>query len=285
MQRRVAVVTGANSGIGLETAVALASAGDRVVIACRDDTKASAAVTTIVARSGSEDVERVHLDLITPSGAREAAQEVARRFDRLDVLVNNAGLILDRRTVTPDGFEAMFAVNHLGHFSWTDELTGILAETGGSRVINVASAAHWFAVGGLDFDDLDAARFFNGWLQYGRTKLANILFTQELARRVRSAGICVSSLHPGTIASGFGGEGDTAGVTGLGLDLARRFMRTPEAGADCTVWLATSSTGADLDRSGGYWTGRRPGRLAPWARRRGDAARLWSVSEDLAATN
>ncbi len=284
MDQRTVVITGASGGIGLEAAVMLASAGDRVVIACRNEQKAQMAVVHIASRSGAADVESVALDLASLSSVRECAAGLGRRCERIDVLVNNAGLIRSERDTTVDGFEMTFGVNHLGHFLLTGLVADQVKAAPSPRVINVASAAHWFAVGGLRFEDLQSVRFYNAWLAYGRSKLANILFTDELARRWKADGVCVSSAHPGTVRTGFGQDGDTKGITDGLLDVSRAFSTTPDRGADTPVWLATASAGVDLDRSGTFWANRKPGFRSPWARRRIDAARLWSVSEDLIAS-
>ena len=281
MTQRTVVITGANTGIGLETAVGLASAGDRVVIACRTPSKAEAAVVEITERSGSDAVEWVQLDLASLASVRAAAAEIGRRCERVDVLINNAGLIQSGRATTVDGFEMTFGVNHLGHFLLTDLLHDLIVEAPTPRVVNLASVAHWFAVGGLDFDDLQMLRFYNVWIAYGRSKLANILFSDELARRWRDDGVCVSSVHPGVVRSGFGQDGDTRGLADRLIDISRPFSITPDRGADTSLWLATSSTGVDLERSGTFWSNRTPGRRAPWARKRIDGARLWAESREL----
>lgn len=284
MQQRTIVITGANTGIGLETAVSLASAGERVIIACRNATKAAAAVGEISARSGSSDVSSVALDLGSLASVRDCAAELGRTCDRIDVLINNAGLIQSGRETTVDGFETTFGVNHLGHFLLTDLVGDLVKESPTPRVINLASVAHWFAVGGLNFDDLQSVRFYNVWVAYGRSKLANILFTDELARRWRDAGVCVSSVHPGVVRSGFGQDGDTRGVTDGLIDISRPFSISPDRGADTSVWLATAAAGADLARSGTFWANRKPSLRAPWARKKVDAARLWAGSEQLIAS-
>jgi len=284
MEQRTIVITGGNTGIGLETAVSLASAGERVVIACRNPAKAEAAVTEISTRSGSGDVESVALDLASLASVRSCAEELARRCERVDVLINNAGLIQSGRDTTVDGFEMSFGVNHLGHFLLTDLVGDLVKSAPTPRVINLASMAHWFAVGGLNFDDLQSVRFYNVWVAYGRSKLANILFADELGRRWHDAGVCVSSVHPGVVRSGFGQDGDTRGITDGLLDVSRAFSITPDRGADTSVWLATSTAGADLERSGTYWANRKPALRAPWARKKIDAARLWAESEELIAS-
>jgi NAD(P)-dependent dehydrogenase (short-subunit alcohol dehydrogenase family) len=284
MEQRTVVITGANTGIGLETAVSLASAGDRVLIACRNPVKAADAVREISTRADSSDVSAVALDLASLASVRECADELGRTCDRIDVLINNAGLMLSRRETTVDGFETTFGVNHLGHFLLTDLLGDLVKAAPAPRVVNLASMAHWFAVGGLNFDDLQSVRFYNAWVTYGRSKLANILFTKELARRWHDDGVCVSSVHPGVVRSGFGQDGDTRGVTDGLLDLSRAFSVMPDRGADTSVWLATAAAGADLAKSGTYWSNRKPALLAPWGRRSADSARLWAESRELIDT-
>ena len=281
MKQRTVVITGANSGIGKETAVALAAAGDRVIIACRNAAKAAEAREEIARRSRSEAVETASLDLASFASIRACAADLAERCSEIDVLINNAGLMVTRRSTTADGFETSFGVNHLGHFLFTGLLADLVKAAETPRVINLASLAHNFAVGGLKWDDLQAVGHFNGWSAYGRAKLANIYFTQELAKRWRANGVCVSCLHPGTVNSGFGRDGDTHGWSDRLIGFAPLVSIPPDRGADTSVWLAIAPTGADLDRSGTYWVKRRPGRLAPWARRPADAARLWEISESL----
>lgn len=277
------MITGANTGIGKETAVALAAAGDRVVIACRDAARAAEAVMDISSRSHSTAVESVPLDLASFASISEAADELGRRVARVDVLINNAGLIQSGRRTTVDGFEMTFGVNHLGHFLFTNLLRDLITAAPAPRVVNVASVAHWFAVGGLNFEDLQSVGSYNVWVAYGRSKLANIYFTTELARRWRGDGVAVSAVHPGVVASGFGADGDTRGVTDGLIDFSRPFSVSPQRGAETSVWLATADPGGDLSRSGTYWSNRRPGRLARWARRPTDAARLWLASEQMTA--
>lgn len=281
MQQRTVVITGANTGIGLETAVALAAAGDRVLIACRNPAKAQTAVNEISTRAQSSDVDSVSLDLSSFASVRSCAAELGARCDRVDVLINNAGLIQSGRETTVDGFETTFGVNHLGHFLLTDLVADLVKAAPAPRVINVASTAHWFAVGGLNFDDLQSIRHYNVWIAYGRSKLANIHFSDELARRWQDDGVCVSSVHPGVVSSGFGADGDTRGITDSLIDISRPFSITADRGANTSVWLATAGAGADLTRSGTYWSNRKPGLRAPWSKRRTDAAHLWSASEQL----
>lgn len=281
MSQRTVVITGANSGIGKETAVALAAAGDRVVLACRNAVKAEAAAAEISKRALSTDVETVPLDLASFASIRECAAELERRCTRIDVLINNAGLILSKRELTAEGFEMTFGVNHLGHFLLTDLLRPLVVAADKPRVINVASAAHWMAPNGLKFNDLQSIRHYNGWVAYGRSKLANIYFSDELATRWKSDGVCVSSLHPGSVNSNFGLDGDTTGLSGKLMNISGIVTVSPVQGADTSVWLATTEAGGDLGRTGTYWSNRTPGTRAPWARRPAEATRLWSESRKL----
>lgn len=281
MSQRTVVITGANSGIGKETAVALAASGDRVVLACRNAAKAGAAATEIAERARSNDVEVVPLDLSSFASIRDCSTELERRCSQIDVLINNAGLILSKRELTAEGFEMTFGVNHLGHFLLTDLLRPLVIAAEAPRVINVASAAHWMAPNGLKFNDLQSIRHYNGWITYGRSKLANIYFTDELAKRWKSDGVCVSSLHPGMVNSNFGLDGDTVGLSGKLMDVSGIVTVSPVQGADTSVWLAMTEAGGDLSRTGTFWSSRKPGLRAPWARRPADAARLWSESRKL----
>ncbi len=282
MGERTVVITGGNSGIGLETAVGLATMGDRVVIACRNRTKAAAAAEQIRERSGGGAVETATLDLTSFASIRACAADLATRTPTIDVLINNAGLILSNREVTEDGFETTFGTNHLGHFLLTRLLEPQIKAAAAPRVINVSSVAHMFAVGGLKFDNLQAERRYNMWIVYGRSKLANIYFTQELAHRWAEDGVVCQTVHPGSVNSHFGSDGDTKGLTGFAINhLAPIIMITPERGARTSVFLATSPEGGQA--SGTYWVRNRKGRLMPWAKRPVDARRLWDVSEQYVA--
>jgi NAD(P)-dependent dehydrogenase (short-subunit alcohol dehydrogenase family) len=278
---RTVVVTGANSGVGLETAVALASAGDRVLLACRNRAKGESALAEVHRRSGRDDAELVDLDLADFASVRAAAADIADRVPTVDVLVNNAGLILSTRSTTAQGFETTFGVNHLGHFLLTALLEEQIRSAPEPRVINVSSVAHHWAFGGLDFADLQSERWYHGWLAYGRSKLANIHFTQELARRWPD--VAVNALHPGTVTSGFGHDGDTRGISSLLMQAAPLVAVDAAAGAATSIFLATADEGRRI--TGRYWVRRHIGRTARWARRREDDERLWAESERLVAAH
>ena len=281
MTQRTVVITGANSGIGLETAVALAAIGDRVVICCRNPERAATALDDIRTRSGNDTVESVTLDLADFDSIRSCSAELAERAPTIDVLINNAGLILSERETTAQGFEATFGVNHLGPFLFTDLLEPQIKASELPRVINVSSLAHVWALGGLRFSRLNGGKRYHGWLAYGRSKLCNIYFTQELARRWADDGVAVNAVHPGPVNTHFGQDGDMKGLSGLLMKAAPLVTISPDRGAATSVFLATSDDGGE--QTGLYWSKSKPGRTAPWAKRPEAARRLWDVSEQYIA--
>ena len=281
MTGKTVVITGGNSGIGLSTAVALAGAGARVLITARDRPRAEAAVDEIKSRSGSASAEHVLFDLSSLASVRSGAADILARCDRIDVLVNNAGVVLSERRETVDGLETTFVVNHLGHFLLTDLLLDRIKAGAPSRIVNVASTAHRSARRGLDFDDLQAERDYRGMQVYAKSKLANIYFTTELARRLAGTGVTVNCVHPGTVATGYGRDGDSRGLLAFGLKVIKPFILTPDKGALTSVYLASSPEVADV--SGEYFVRSRPGRLSRVARDQEAAVRLWEASEKLVA--
>jgi retinol dehydrogenase 12 len=279
MKRQVAVVTGANSGIGLETAVGLARLGASTVLACRDPDRAAQAADEVRKRAATEDVHVVALDLADLASVRACAEEVLGRFGRLDVLVNNAGGIWSSRQTTAQGFELTFGVNHLGPFLLTRLLAERLVRSAPSRVVNVSSFGHHFALTGMRFGDLQSQRGYVALEVYGRTKLANILFARELSRRLGALGVTANAAHPGPVRSGFGMDGDLGGISGWGNRVVRNFEISSEAGARTSIFLASSAELAG--RGGGYWVRCRPGHMSRHARSESEATRLWQVSEEL----
>ncbi len=273
---RTVVITGANSGIGLETAAALASAGARIVMGCRNPVTAAAAVDEVRRRSGNEAVETRPLDLADLEQVRRFADDLSD-LDRIDVLINNAGLMLDQRAESAQGHEMMFATNHLGPFLLTSLLTDQVVAAPHARIINVASVAHRLAPRGVDWNDIERRDRFHMWTVYGQTKLANILHADELARRLWDRGVVVHSLHPGNVASGFGGHGDLHGFY-AGLFRAGRFVLiTPEEGSRTSVHLASSPDA--LRTTGEYWSRRRRSSPSRAGRDVLGAAELWRRSE------
>jgi NAD(P)-dependent dehydrogenase (short-subunit alcohol dehydrogenase family) len=280
MQGKTVVVTGGNSGIGFETAAALASMGARVVLTARNADKGRAAVSALTQRvDGKGQVQLVVFDLADLASVRRGAAEILEQAPRLDVLVNNAGLVLTERAETVDGYEATFAINHLGPFLLTNLLLERLTASAPSRVVNVASTAHNAARKGIPFDDLQSTRSYRGMRVYGESKLANILFTLELARRFEGRGVTANSLHPGTVRTGYGGDGDTRGFLAFGIKIASPFFLSPAKGARTSVYLASSPDVEDV--SGEYFVKCKPRKPRRWARDPEAAQRLWQVSEEL----
>jgi len=287
MTGKVVLITGANSGIGKEAAVALARLGATVVVGARHEQRGRKALNEIKRRSRVLDdrVTLVPLDLAKFRSIRDAAATVLDQHDRLDVLVNNAGGIISDRRVTEDGFEMMFGVNHLGHFLLTQLLLERLQQSAPARIINVSSIAHHLA-GGMTFADLQHERFFNGTAVYNETKLANVLFTMELARRLEGTGVVANCLHPGAVRSGFGAAGDTRGFERLILLLGKPFMVSSHRGAQPIIRLAALERYEEA--TGGYYVG---GYLSRCAKHSASAAgrdpatarQLWDVSEALVA--
>jgi len=280
---RVVVVTGANVGIGLETAAGLAAVGATTVLACRNPVKAESAAADVRARASSDDVHTVALDLADLASVRACARELEARFEHIDVLVNNAGGILQEQGRTAQGFEKTFGVNYLGPFLLTNLLLERLVRSaegsGDGRVVNVASVAHHWAK--LDWDDLQTTRRYRPFKAYGRSKLADILFTRALAARLAGTAVTANALHPGNVRSGFGMDGDLRGYRGLGVKIYRPAEISPAAGARTSIYLASSAEMAG--KSGGYYVRCKPGHPSRRARSHEDAARLWRESERLVA--
>lgn len=278
---KISIVTGANSGIGKVTAEALARRGDRVVMMCRNLNKAEAARQEIIRLSGNPNVEIIQVDFASQRQIRTAAEQFLARYDKLDVLVNNAGFLAsDKRELTEDGIEATFAVNHLGYFLLTCLLMPALekaaAENGEARVVCVASEAHRYAP--FSLDNLQMERGYSGIKAYCVSKLCNILFASELARRTAGKNIFVNSLHPGAVNSGF--AQNTPGWFALLFKLVKPFLISEREGAETSIYLATSPEVKGI--SGGYFYKKRMRRnMIPLATDAETARRLWEISEQL----
>ena len=280
MKGKTVVVTGGNSGIGFETAVALASMGARVLVTARHADKGRGAVSAITQRLGGDaQVQLVVFDLADLASVRQGAAEILEQAPRLDVLVNNAGLVLTERAETVDGYEATLATNHLGPFLLTNLLLDRMKGSAPSRIVNVASSAHNAARHGMRFDDLQSEKRYRGMQVYGQSKLANILFTLELARRLADSAVTANSLHPGTVRTGYGGDGDTRGFLAFGIKIASPFFLSPAKGARTSVYLASSPDVEGI--SGQYFVKCKPKRPRSWAQDPEAARRLWQVSEEL----
>ena len=271
---KVVLVTGATGGIGKATAIGLAAAGAHVAITGRDPARTQQAAREINAASGGQ-VDEFVADLSRQSDVRRLAAEVLQRLPRLHVLVNNVGGYWNTRHVTEDGLEHTFAVNHLAPFLLTNLLLDRLAQSPVARVVTVASQAH--TMGRIDFDDLQGERSYSGVRAYNQSKLANLLFTYELARRLRGSPVTANAVHPGVVRTSFGAE-DPSGIQRLVVPLARPFMKSPAQGAATSIHAA-SAPGLDCV-TGGYL---RNGRLYKSSGRSHDVAcatRLWRVSAE-----
>ena len=280
MQGKTVVVTGGNSGMGFETAAALATMGARVLVTARNADKGRAAIAALAQRTGGEGrCQLVVFDLADLSSVRRGAAEILDVAPRLDVLVNNPGAVLSERAETVDGLEATFATNHLGPFLLTNLLLERIRASGPSRIVNVASTAHAAARQGIPFDDLQSEHRYAGMRVYGQSKLANILFTLELARRLEGSGVTANSLHPGTVRTGYGADGDARGLLALGIKIAGPFFLSPAKGARTSIYLASSPEVAGV--SGEYFVKCRPKEPRRWAQDPDAARRLWQVSEEL----
>lgn len=276
---RIALVTGATSGLGLETARALARGGMAVVVHGRTPERCEAAVAEVRRTVPDARVEWVAGDLAAQAQVRALAAEVRRRHDRLHVLVNNAGAVFQSRRRSPDGIELTLAVNHLAPFLLTAELLGALRAGAPARVVAVSSVAHEGAL--IDFDDLQLERGYRPFAAYARSKLANLLFTYELDRRAAGTGVRANAVHPGLVRTAIGAKGGR--LTGLGWWLVQRRHRRlavgPQDGARAIVDVAAAP---ELEGVGGaYFAGGRRAVSSPASRDPEAAARLWAASEAL----
>ncbi|HEY3820438.1 MAG TPA: SDR family oxidoreductase [Polyangiaceae bacterium] len=275
MQGKTVLVTGANQGIGKATAIALAAKGAHVVMVARNAEKGRAALAEVEA-AGTAGAELIVADLSSQDQVRRAAAELKAKHRRLDVLVNNAGVFVPERHTTVDGLEETFALNHLGYFLLTRELLDVLQATPGARIVNVSSDAHRSAK--MHWDDLQFERTpYRGFKVYGQSKLANVLFTYELARRLEGTGVTANCLHPGVIASGFGQTYGSA-VSVL-IKLARPFLLNTEEGARTSVYLASSPEVAGV--TGKYFSKCKPVKSNRVSYDVQSQQKLWSLSEQL----
>ena len=271
---KVALVTGASSGIGKETAIALAQMGATVVCMSRDPERAAAEIR---ARSGSSKVETLAADLSTIVGAKTAAAAYRQHHPALHILVNNAGTVHPTREVTQDGLEKTIALNHMGYFVLTTELLPMLQACAPARIVSVASMGHRHAK--LDVDDLAMTKGWSIMLAYGNSKLCNVLMTTELGRRLAGTGVTANCLHPGGVRTNIWDQGGIAGKL-VGV-LGWPFMVTAAQGADTIIWLASSPECEG--KTGGYWYKRKLEKTTKAAQDPALAAQLWAKSAALVA--
>ena len=278
MRGKVCLVTGANSGIGRVAALELAERGATVVLVCRSEERGAPVLAEIGRRSGGGNATLLTADLSSQRQVREAAADFLERFDRLDVLINNAGVAgWGNRLVTEDGLERTFAVNHLAPFLLTGLLLDRLLASAPARVVTVSSAAH--KCYRLHLDDLQGERRYSGFGAYSRSKLANVLFTQELSRRLEGTGVTANCLHPGVVATGIFRNIPRW----MRVILTSQLVLSPEKGADTVLYLATAPEVAAV--TGQYFVRRRPVRSSRASRDAAAARRLWEASEALTAAS
>jgi NAD(P)-dependent dehydrogenase (short-subunit alcohol dehydrogenase family) len=276
---RVIVVTGATSGLGKEATRALAALGPRLYLVARDPARGEATIAGLTAETGNRDLHLVVGDLACQARVHDVADELLATGDPIHVLLNNAGMIAGlRRTESPDGIESTFALNHLAYFTLTLLVLARLQASTPARIVNVASDAYKDAKGRFDFDDYDARAYYSPLRQYGRSKLANILFTRELARRVEGSGVTANAAAPPRLtATRF--AHNVHPLARVALTVWSPFALSPKKGAAPLVHLCRAPEVEGLN--GTYWSGMRQPELQPAATNDDDARRLWALSESL----
>ena len=273
LKGKIAIVTGANSGMGLATVEALSDKGATVIMLCRSEERGRKAIAKLT-ETKERDLDMILCDLGDYASIRNFAARVKEKYPRIDILVNNAGFISLDRQETKEGVERQFGINHLGHFLLTNQLLDMMRP--GSRIVNVASGAH--KVGKIHFDDINLKRHFNVITAYSQSKLANVLFTRELARRLKRRRITVNCCHPGAVATNIGIDRETGfGKTVTGL--LKPFFLTPAEGARTAIYLAVSDEVRHI--TGGYFYRCRIAKSSKRSKSRKLAGRLFELSEKM----
>jgi NAD(P)-dependent dehydrogenase (short-subunit alcohol dehydrogenase family) len=274
MAGKTVLITGGTGGIGRASAIGLASMGARVGITGRDRERAERAAVAIAHASGSSAIDVFVADMSSQAEVRRLADEVLAAYPRLDVLLNNVGGFWANRHITADGLEHTFALNHLAPFLLTSLLLERLKASAPARVVTVSSAAQ--SMGRIDFDDLMGERKYSGQRAYNQSKLANVMFTYELSKRLAGSGVTATALHPGMTSTAFSAEDPALGLL---VDILRPFMQSAAQGADPAVFLASSPDVEGV--SGGYFAKRKPKGSHESSYDPATTARLWRVSTDL----
>ena len=275
MKDKVVMVTGANSGIGKAASIALAKMGTTVVMVARNAEKGEAARSEIIRDSQNNSADLFLADLSSLESVRQLAAEFQKKYSKLHVLINNAGLFNQRRHITTDGYENTFATNYLSPFLLTNLQLDLLKASAPSRIINVSSVGHYN--GHINFDDLNLEKEYGGWKAYGQSKLALVLFTHELAKKLQGTGVTVNSVHPGTVATNIWAR--PLGPAGFIMGLPKLFMKSPEKGAETIVYLASSSDANGFN--GEYLEKLKVKKSSDESYNEEIAQRLWDVSAKL----
>ena len=273
-KNKIIIVTGANSGMGKAISIELAKT-NTVIMLCRNKARGEEALREVIDQSGNTQVDLMICDLGSQRDIRNFCTEFKAKYDHLDVLINNAGVILPRRHETSDGIELQFGVNHLGHFLLTNLLLEYLVNSKPARIINVASGAHKI---GKIHEDVNLKKNYKVWRAYAQSKLANILFTYELAEGLNGTGVTVNCLHPGAVATSMGINRDT----GFGTLITRAlkpFFRSSEKGAETTIFLATSPD--MIETTGKYFCNKKPISSSKRSYDKNLAKKLWTLSEEM----
>ena len=275
MRGKVCLVTGGSSGIGKATALGLANMGATVIVVGRDRSRGEAAVTEIKQKSNNDAVDLMLADLSSQASIRRLAEDFKDRYQQLHVLINNAGVFTSKHTVTVDGIETTFAVNHLAPFLLTNLLLDVLKASAPARIINITSSGE--RSGTINFDNLQGEGRYSGFQAYNQSKLAMILFTYELARKLEGTGVTVNCVHPGVVVTNLGRG--SSGAFGLLLRLMRPFFSSPEKGAETPIYLASSPEVEGV--SGKYFAKKAEAKSSERSYDTVTARRLWQVSAEL----
>jgi len=280
MKGKVCMITGANSGIGKATALGLVKMGTTVVMVCRNRNRGEAAMDEIKAQSGNESVELMIADLASQKSIRQLVKDFTDKYQQLHVLINNAGVAKANRTLTVDGIETTFAINYLAPFLLTNLLLDALKASTPARIVNVSSMVHKW--GAIDFDNLQGEKQYDMDKAYNQSKLAIVLFTYELARRLQGTGVTVNSLEPGLVATNFGRE-----YTGfkrlMTTKIWRSFVKSPEKGAETSIYLVSSLEVEGI--TGKHFTNKKATKSSKRSHDESVWQRLWQVSEELTELN
>ncbi|MFQ5583478.1 MAG: SDR family oxidoreductase [Calditrichia bacterium] len=276
MKNKICLITGANSGIGKAAAAGLAELGATVVLTCRNEEKGERAISEIRKETANGELYSLPADLSSQKSVRQLAENFRSQFQQLHVLISNAATFYTKLHYSVDGIEMQFAVNHLSHFLLTNLLLDVIKQSAPARIINVASNAHFG--GKINFDDLNHEKNYDGRRVYAQSKLANVLFTYELARRLEGTGVSANCLHPGVVRTGIGNK-HSSGIIKLGWLLWKPFMISTEKGAEKIIYLASSGEVEGI--SGKYFENCQAKSSSKLSCDRELARRLWTVSEKL----